>query len=181
MASLLVASHAAARDKRRRISSPLEKISLGAGPCRRGYERQRAAHTHEEPEGEGGGGRVGAEDEPQDASDGEGEGSPPASRPPEGVFQATPPSRGGSPRPRPWTPSILKHAPDTQTPMPPPRLGDFEKDVPRPSLGWGGGAPSPELTLNPRYSDAARPGVCQPKLGHTTRGPPRRVERIEGR
>ena len=64
---------------------------------------------------------------------------------------------------------------------PPPRLGDFEKDVPRPSLGWGGGAPSPELTLNPRYSDAARPGVCQPKLGHTTRGPPRRVERIEGR
>ena len=181
MASLLVASHAAARAKRRRISSPLERISLGAGPCRRGYERQRAAHTHEEPEGEGGGGRVGAEAEPQDASDGEGEGSPPTSRPPEGVFQATPPRRGGSPRPRPWTPSILKHAPDTDgRTLCPPGWGTLRRMFP--DQVWDGGWGSlSRASLNPRYSDAARPGVCQPKLGHTTRGPPRRVERIEGR
>ena len=42
----------------------------------------------------GGGSRVGAEAEPQDASQGEGEGSPPVSRPPEGVSQATPPGSG---------------------------------------------------------------------------------------
>lgn len=95
--------------------------------------------------------------------------------------------RKGSPRPRPpgagfsqATPlGAPTHTPDTQTHVPcAPRLGASEKDVPRPSSGIGGSLS--RASLKPRYSDAAWPGVCQPKLGHTMRGPPRRMERIEG-
>ena len=183
MASLLVASHAAARAKGRRISSPVERIRLGAGPWLRGWERQRAAHTHEEPEGEGGGGRVGAEAEPQDASEGGGWGLRLCLDPRKGSPRPRPPGGGvlsGHALRPPPPPHTQKHTPDTQAHVPyTPRLEGSEKDVPRPSSGMGGSLS--RASLNPRYSDAARPGVCQPKLGHTTRGPPRRVERIEGR
>ena len=53
MASILVTSDAATRAEGGRVAALLQSVRPGVGAWRRGWGRQRAAHTHEEPEGEG--------------------------------------------------------------------------------------------------------------------------------